>query len=479
VKENLVDIDGKFHDRTSFNSFVKLNNKTYLFAREVFKEEEKEGITALEFDPTKLDFVGSPKNIFKSSDRVRSNYNLNSLGYGGFTFGWEGSMSMYDLKLSQDHSKFMYSYSLVPKERKDSKSYEIVGLQVFDENLNKVWGGEYELPYTEAKMDNLGFILKDDGQALLLARVYDGDNAKEGRSKDEPNYHFEVLTFGKGINRPKTSKIVLDNYFPTAATLYETPKHEIAITGFYAKTLNGPVDGAYNVRMDTDKGTFSRIQGGYYEIPQDVMMQYTSKRERKKVEKQEKKAEKRDQEFDLGIRDLEINSINLMPDGSTKIISEIYYVRITTYYDASCKCTKTRYDTYAEDIYVMSITAGGKLDWVRKIPKAQHAADKVGRQLSIQSIIKDNELHIFYVDNLKNFNLPVTEAPKRHESRKGGFLNGVTVTADGTIKKYNLGEIEDYKTPFFIREFANGENYNLLSTERRKKKNVLYSIEVH
>ncbi|PBQ31169.1 hypothetical protein CNR22_05115 [Sphingobacteriaceae bacterium] len=478
--ENTVDIEGKFSERSNFNSFVKFKNKTYLFAREVFREEDKEGIAALEFNPKTLSFTGSAKSLFKSSDKVLINGGWGmgySFAYGIPAYGYNGSMGGYDLKISEDKTKFLYTYSLKPKERKDAINKEIVGIHVYDENLSKLWGGEYEMPYVEAKMDNLGFILADDGSVYLLAKVYEGDNAKEGRKdKEKPNYHFEVLIYEKGKKAAKMNKIQLDNNrFPTEAWIYEDATHAIAITGFYSKGLNKPVDGAYMVKMDNEKGTFTKINGGYFEIPAEVIKAFTSDKERRKIEKKERK----DDDFDLGITNLEINSIFTNSDGSTRIVAEQYYTVVSTYYDAGCKCMRTKYDTYALDVFILAIGSGGKLDWVKKIPKAQHSAGAYGPGISINTLMtSNNDLHIFYVDNLKNFNLPVDEAPKWHQDGRGGFLNGVTVSANGNVKKYNLGEIEDYKTRFSVREFVNGGHTNLISSERRKKKNVLYSIEI-
>lgn len=472
--EKTVDLEGKFNDKTSFNSFVKLKNKTYLFVREVFREEDKEGITALEFDPKTLDFKGNARNLFKSSDKVASGNSWAYSVYGMPSYGSSGSMRPYSLRVSEDATKFLYTYSLKPVEKRDALNKEIVGIHVFDENISKLWGGEYEMPYTEAKMDNLGFILADDARVYLLAKVYEGENAKQGKDKEKPNYHFEVLVFEKGKPKGRPVKIELDNRFPTEAWIYETGTHEIVVAGFYAKGFNKPIDGAYLVKMDPDKGTFTKMNGGYYEIPSEVIKAFTSDRERRKIEKKERK----DESFDLGINDLEISNIYSMDDGSTRIISEQYYVTQSYYYDASCKCSRVKYDTYAMNIFVLSIGANGRLDWVKKIPKAQHANGAYGPGISINSLKVGNDIHLFYVDNLKNFNLPVDQAPKWHQDGKGGFLNGVTVRPNGDIKKYNLGEIEDYKTPFRIREFTDGGRTNLISTERRKKKNVLYSIEI-
>jgi hypothetical protein len=89
-----------------------------------------------------------------------------------------------------------------------------------------------------------------------------------------------------------------------------------------------------------------------------------------------------------------------------------------------------------------------------------------------------NDIHLFFLDNVKNMNLKPSEAPKRHEDRRGGFLNGVTVDANGTVTKYNLGDTKEYKTNFFLRYFVKNQNKALISTMRKKKKNLLMSIEV-
>ena len=166
------------------------------------------------------------------------------------------------------------------------------------------------------------------------------------------------------------------------------------------------------------------------------------------------------QAFDIGVDNLRIRDIYEMPNGSTKIVSEQYWVRRITYYDNSCHCMKTKYDTYADDIFVMSIDAKGKLEWVKKIPKAQHSSDAIGDRLSINPMITGNDLHIFYIDNIKNLNLPATEAPKVHQNRMGGFLTAVTVNEKGDVKKFSLGQINDFDTNFFIRGFEDGGNNN-------------------
>lgn len=455
-RENTVSTEGQLNEHTNYDCFVKFRDKSYLFVRDVNRDAHTEGISALEFLPKDLAFVpGKAKELFQSSDKVND--------------------GQYEFDKSNDKTKFLYTYRLVPREKKDALNKDVIGMYVYDQDLNKIMGGEYEMPYTEAMMDNLGYTVSDDGKIYLLARVYDSDDHRLSKNDVAPNYHFEVLMYDKTGKKPKSVEVKIDSYFPKSAYIYEDGSHNIAIAGFYSKGINKPVDGAYIVRLDFEKKTVSKVNGGYYEIPSDIIKSYTSDREKRKMEKKESK----DEDNDLGVDNLTIRGIYETPDGSVKIVAEQYVVRQSTYYDAGCKCYHTRYDTYADDIFVMSINGAGKLDWVKKIPKRQHAGDPAGQGLSINTIVTGNDLNIFFIDNIKNIDLPPTEAPKVHENRKGGYLVAVNITEKGDVKKYNLGEIDQYETNFFIRGFVDGGNHNLISTERKKRKNKLFSIEVH
>jgi hypothetical protein len=482
IKENVVDLEGRIGDKVSYADFpagsgmVKLKNKTYLFMREVIKNEsgKGEGISALEFFPEKLDFATKSKNLFIASDKVKMSMD----GFYGFDF-------------SNDKTKFLCYYSLTPKERDDKMSKEIVGLQVFDENLTKVWGDEIEMPYTEAIMDNLGYTLSDDGKVYLLAKVFDSDDRKEGKSKKEPSYRFEVLVYQKGSKTPKIIQIKIDSYFPKEAYIYEDINHTIVVAGFYAKNRSttefsydffrgsgfsspNPIDGAYMMRLDVEKGIAAKLNGGYYEIPSDIIKAYASEREKRKLEKKEEN----DESKDIGVDYLKIQKIYYgLPDGSTKILAEQYHVATRTTYSSNGG-QQVHYDTYADDIFVFSIGKDGKLEFVTKIPKSQHSFDQKGAGISFNSIVTGSTVHLFFLDNIKNANLSVNEAPARHENGRGGFLTAITIDNKGAIKKYNMGEIDKFETNFFIRGFVKGDNDNLISTERKKKMNKLFSLEV-
>lgn len=472
IKENTVEIGTKLNDDVSLPNLVKLNSKSYLFVREVFRDTKTEGITALEFDPNTLTFVGTGKNLFKSTGKIRIGGGFGFYGFGMTTA--VTSIEGYDFETSDDKTKFLFTYSLIPKEKRDKLNSDIIGMYVFDENLKKVWGDEIEMPYTEAKMDNLGYTVGNDGKVYLIAKVYEGDDPKEKRDKKIPNFHYEVLIYDKGKAKPMIVPVRLDKFYPKSVAVYENATRGMIVSGFYSKGMNKPVDGYYMVKLDVDKGSVSKINEGYYEIPSEIIKSYTSEREKRKLEKKEEN----DEDKDLGVENLKLRNVYYMPDGTTKVVAEQYVMIVTSYFDFSCKCQRTRYDTYADDIFLISIDSKGKQEWVKKIPKNQHASDARGAGLSINTYVTGNDVNIFFIDNIKNENLAVTEAPKRHENGRGGFLTAIRVTPNGDIKRYNLGEIDDYETNFYIRYFVDGENNNLISTERRKKEDMLFSIDI-
>jgi len=162
------------------------------------------------------------------------------------------------------------------------------------------------------------------------------------------------------------------------------------------------------------------------------------------------------------------------------LLAEQYRVVERTYTTTSMNgatSTRTTYDTYADDIYIISATPDGK-SWVRKIPKAQHSNDDTGSELSFNSIFAKDNLYLFYTDNKKNLDLEKNESPKTHQQGRGGYLACVSFDEHGTMKKHLLGEIDEFETNFFIRRFVEGDDDNILYTARKRKKNTLISIGI-
>ncbi len=468
LKDNTIDLNGRFGPKTTFSQFLQLKTKVYAIGREVFKERETEGMCAFEIDPKGLDVKGDVKHLFESSGKVRTM----SFGFygAGMMMNVDGT-SGYDLNISEDKSKFMYTFSLAPKEKRDKLNKDVVGMYVFDENLTKVWGDEVEMPYTEAKMDNLGYTVTNDGKVCLLAKVYEGDDKKDGaKDKTKPNYHFEVIIYQKGAKSPKIAEIKLDNYFNREASIYQDKTGNIVVAGFYGQ--NGKtqgIDGTYMLTLDIEKGSVSKVNGGFYEIPSDFIKTFMSERQKKKAEKKEEK----DDGFDLELRNLVIRDIYSLSDGSTKIVSEIYWVEAHTTRNSN-GTTSTYYTYNYNDVVIMSIK-GGKMEWIKKIAKITEST--APGMLSISTVVIGTDLHIFWKDKPENSNVPEGERPDKFGGRDG-MLRACKVSVNGDMKKYDITDLKEYEIRCSIREFQNNGNNTLSNTERSKKKNVMFALDV-
>lgn len=105
--------------------------------------------------------------------------------------------------------------------------------------MNKVWSGEFKMPYTEAVMDNIDFSIDAKGNAYLLAKVFDSDRRKEKDNETgKPLYHFEVLKFSKGKRDLTHTVVNIGDFFIQKAAIIENSLHEMVIACTYSKKQN-------------------------------------------------------------------------------------------------------------------------------------------------------------------------------------------------------------------------------------------------
>src|SRR5258705_7623852 len=300
----------------------------------------------------------------------------------------------YQFNFSADRKRLLVSYKLFPKERNDKKNYDKIGVHVFDDKMNKLWSAEYDMPYTEAIMDNIDFSIDSYGNAYLLAKVYDSEKRREiDKETGKAGYHYEVLKFTKESKRIINKPITIDDYFIKEAALIENSLHEMVISCTYSKKgKGGGTDGVFLTIMRTG-GAISKYKKGYYEFPLAELEKFESARSKRKME------QKDDYEAsNLTVRDLIVES-----DGSVFMACEEYYVIVHTYTD-SRGGTRTTYTYYYGDIIASKINAAGNFEWLRKIPKSQKGSS--GRGTMRFKLVFDAQGYYFlYLDNLKNIEL--------------------------------------------------------------------------
>ncbi len=410
-----------------FSSFDKKGKKEDLYSREV---NMKNGT----FESAKL--------LFSTAKEVT----VSSYGEpGGLSmFGGMGAPIRFEVYKSFDNSKILIRYRLKPEERNDAKNYDVLGFYVFNTNLDKQWGGEVKMPYTEKVMNNLAYGVNKDGKAYMLAYI----NASK---------QFELLNIGSDL-KAKPNKIDIDGKLVfQQLNLVETEDGNMNCIGFYANGMDvmynwagGGVtsfntNGILSFKMDQNGKVLNKYD---FEFPIALINQYESKRSQEKNEKREGAGK-------AGINDLKLIDVSVDANGNTTIVGEQQYTR------KEMVITEMKNVYYYGDIVATKFDKSGKLLWMKKLPKTQSAVggDASGgmmigggvgappmekRGMSVRYMKGKGVSYILFLDNVKNADLGIDEVPERHKDGRGGFLTAYKLDdATGAIEKHSIFDITD------------------------------------
>ncbi len=349
----------------------------------------------------------------------------------------------YQFNYDVDHKILLVSYRLFPEEKNDKKNYDKIGVQVFDDKMNKLWGGEYTMPYTEAIMDNNDFSVDAKGNAYMLAKVYDSEKRKEiDKETGKAAYHYEVMKFTKDSKKMINTIISIEDYFIKEASLVENSLHDMVISCTYSKKSKGTgTDGIFLAMMDQN-GKINKFKNGYYEFPLAELEKFESARSKRKMERK----------GDYEAPNLKVRNIVVESDGSVFIACEEYYIVTTTYTDSRGQTTTT-YTYYYEDIIGAKISASGNFDWLRKIPKKQRGTRGRGT-MSFKLVSDATGYYFLFLDNKKNMELEEDEVPKYHIDGYGGQVVVAKIDNSGVVTKELVFDTREEDVMLFPSQFS-------------------------
>jgi hypothetical protein len=430
-----------------FSSFNKKEKKDEVYAREI-------NMSDATFKPAKLLFTTGSEVIIS--------------GY------LEGGTSIFDMigirfeaYSSFDNTKLLVRYRTKPLKKKDSENFDVLGFYVFNTNtLDKIWGGEVAMPYTEKQMNNLAYSVSKDGSAYSLIYL------RESKT-------FELLTIKPDLS-VKVNKIALDaNLYFQEFKLRESAEGNLSATGYYANGLDVVVNwtgsaaasfntnGILQFKMAPDGKIIEKYT---FEFPLELINQYESKRVKDKNAK-------REGEGKAGISDLKMTSLTLNEDGSTTVIGEQQYIR------NEFVGTQQKQVYYYGDVIATKFDKKGTLLWQKKLPKTQVGfAGKGG--MGIRYIKGKNTNYVLYLDNVKNASISMDEVPEKHQDGRGGFLTAYKLDdATGAVTKHTLFDITNingteafqFKTP---RIFNVSDTAFLLEIYLKGKQDAMVKMEL-
>jgi len=392
-----------------------------------------------------------------TATNVKINETTKIAGEGGGLMGMGGWGAMmrsmkvtgkYKYNYSADNKKLLVSYRLIPENRRDKDNYDKIGLVVYDDNLNKIWGNEFTMPYTEAIMDNSDYSVDSKGNAYMLAKVYESDKRKEvDKETGKAGYHYEVLKFTKDSKEITHTSVDIGDNFIKEASLIENPLHQMIIACTYSKKVKGNgTDGIFLAMMD-QSGRIVKYKNGYYEFPLADLEKFESARSKRKMDRKD----------DYEQPDLQVRDIVTSSDGSIFITCEEYHVVVNTYTDANGSTTTT-YTYYYQDILASKINADGKFAWLRKVPKDQRGPSTA--TFGFKLITDGSDYYFLYLDNRKNIDITEDDAPKSYGGG-GGDVMVSKLDKDGNLTKELLFDTKDEDVKIFPTEFSqiNGNQF--------------------
>lgn len=445
---------------------TEFKNRYYLFYSTY--EDEKEMLFSREIDFAKGEFIGKGRNVVTVNEKITG-----ALSVSGF---YRYSVQdKYDFYFSYDSTSMVVQYRVKPDKRNDSKSYDVIGMHVFDKDLKEKWNRKVQMPYTEKKMDNLDYSVDAAGNVYIVTRVFD-DNTTDlkKRGDDEANYHIEILKVAAGSGTVASTPVQVKDKFVQKLWLYEAAaKGTMVCAGFYNQGKNhANADGIIMFRLGQDSRPTNIVT---VEIPLDILNQNARGKERRKNERKED-----DDEAEFS--NLVLEHVVVQSDASIVLVGERRYLKTHTSYTNGRSSTYTTY--HAEDILVTKVDASGKLAWMNKIPKRQQSGTGF-YGISYKYFLAGNAHLFLFLDNEKNMTLAKDKAlaPAIHVDGQGGFLTAYgiddksgAVVQETILDTRNVNGVEVYQfSP--TRLVSPLANTLVFEAYKKKKEDVLVKIE--
>ncbi len=365
--------------------------------------------------------------------------------------------SGFSILRSEDNSKILVYYDIPTDEDANDR----FGLHLFDENMQKLWSEEVELPYAENLFAIESKKLSNSGDVYVMGSLW---KEKSERERKGVNYSYKIVSLtdmGKNITE---YDIELDGRFVNNLFLRFNDKNELLCGGFFRNKGSTGADGSFYVKVD--RSTKQVVQKSFNEFDERFVMEDMRKREKKKASR------KSDKGKEIGISKLKIDDFIVREDGGGGVIvGERQWIETRTYTSNGRQRTVTIF--HHHDIVLVSIGADGNIEWNARIPKEQSTSNSNWYSSYMMSVVGSSLFFIFN-DNPKN--MTYNGDGKLHNfTIKKNYVALVEVDKDGMVFRRTLmdgsGKRQPIVRPLVSEQVTKEEIY--LYSERGKNKQFL------
>lgn len=386
-----------------------------------------------------------------------------------------GDGNKFQVEESFDNSKLMIRYRKKPEKRNDKINKDVIGIYVFNRNdLSKIWGDDIEMPYTEARMNNLEYAVDKNGNAFILTEVMKEGETRRFDKEDNPNFEIQLIAVEGNGSEVQATDMNTQGKFVNQVGFFEGKDNSLLLAGYYSNKRGFQVDGIFLLGMNA---AGEQLDLKTYEVPSEIIKQYISERQQKKIDKNEDKGN------DISLRNMVLRELHIQEDGSLLFAGERYFYTSRT----DSRTGQTTYTHYFQEILIAKISASGELEYMRKLPKNQvgSSAFWIYRgDLGYKLISSDKYYYFMFMDNVKNMKLDPNKYPAQHSSYQGGFLTAYQVEkSTGEVAKLSILDTRDAKgTELFQfnteRMVEIAENQIAVECYKKKKEDVMIKITI-
>lgn len=472
-----------FPDNYSPEGVKQFGDKIYFYYSSWSgKKTQHERLYYLTIDMNTAEIIGEGKQIADIDGKLAGSFST-LISIMGIPFAMN-TVDKFDIFRSEDSTKILVQYRKKPEVKRDTKSYDIIGINVYNADMSPIWNKEFKMPYTERRMDLLDFTVDNEGNGYLLSKVFEDDSADDKKKKrdEQANYHIELLRLSQGETEMKTTKIELDGIFINSIRLFESGNNQLYCAGYYNKgLLKGSFLGGRSQNKSSADGIVifklskegKILQNIVHEIPLEVINLYISDKAQAKNEDKEE-----DEDEDVEMQNMVLRDLIIYDDGSLAFMGEQYFMIVH-------QTQKSVYYTYHYyNILATKINADGSLAWMTKIPKKQ--IGRKGRGGMSFTYLSNSDSHfLLFLDNVKNIDLPKNEFPAKHSDGKGGYLTSYRINdATGDVTNGSVFDTRNLSEDFDAHQFSTdriiktADDEFIVEVYKKKKEDVLVKVKI-
>lgn len=333
---------------------------------------------------------------------------------------WDGDNAakedVFNYQVSRDSSKLV----VYARTTRQSKERDELGFDVYDQNMQNIWGRFAVLPYPIGKYE-MGEVQVDNiGNVYLLGKVYDNNKAANNLFS-KSGYQYSLLVVSQHEDKAKAHSIGLENKFITNLAFRIADNQDIIMAGFYSEKTTFSAKGSCYFRINPNTQKIEQQSIKNFDL--DLVTANLSARNK---ERAKAAAEKKDTKNEAELRDYNLEKLILRSDGGAILIAEQYFIEeqisnpnyamnpwmigggMMRFYDPwgyryNNMNSRRDYIYHYNDILVVNIAPDGAIEWAARVPKHQITSNDQGRYSSFTSAHVDDKLYFIYNDNPRNF----------------------------------------------------------------------------